>query len=279
MSKAKVNGTNLWYELSGSGELVVQIHGAGFGHQNFDPITPLMAERYQVLELDLRGYGESDRPDQAYSMKTWSDDVASLMDHLGVDKAHIHGTSMGSMVAQQFAIDHPNRMLSLILTCGACKLDHAGWLTFEVWIHILERIGTEEPTLAMLLATQGFSREYLDTRAGQEVVETIRNTVSTACTPRMFAAACRAMQAIDFIPRLPEIRVPTLVMTGLLDQMTPVDYGPSGGGSRRIAELVPNAQLVLLADAGHTHLFQQPRETVSAIFTFLDGVRQPSLAR
>ena len=194
MPRANVNGANVWYRLSGFGEPVVQIHRAGFGHQNFDPITPLMVERYLVLELDLRGYGESDRPDQAFSMKTWSDNVAGLLDHFGIEKAHIRGTSMGSMVAHQFGIDNAERMLSLILTCGACKLDHAGWLTFEVWIHILEKIGTDEPTLAMLLAVQGFSREYLDSRAGKEVVETIRSTVSPPAPPacsRPLAAPCR----------------------------------------------------------------------------------------
>jgi pimeloyl-ACP methyl ester carboxylesterase len=56
--------------MVGSGDVVVHIHGAGFGHQNFEPITPLMAQRYRVLDLDLRGYGESERPDQAFSMKT-----------------------------------------------------------------------------------------------------------------------------------------------------------------------------------------------------------------
>src|SRR5437660_918442 len=122
MATAAINGVQLWYQLVGSGDVVVQIHGAGFGHQNFEPITPLMTQRYQVLDLDLRGYGESDRPRGGYSMKVWSDDVAALLDHLGIEKAHVHGTSMGSMVAQQFAVDHHDRLRSLILSCGACKL-------------------------------------------------------------------------------------------------------------------------------------------------------------
>jgi len=274
MPTIKVHGARLWYELVGSGDIVVQIHGAGFGHQNFGPVTPLMAQRYQVLDFDLRGYGESDRPDQKYSMKVWSDDIAAMMDALGIAKAHIHGTSMGSMVAQQFAIDHGDKVNSLILTCGACKMDYAGWLTFEVWIQILEKIGIEDPTLAMLLAVEGFSRDFLDGPEGEATVENIRRTSATACSARTFAAACRAMQEIDFVADLPNIKAPALVMTGELDQMTPVDYGPKGGGSRRIAKLIPNAQLVLLPGAGHTHLFQQPRETVEVIFGFLD--RLPS---
>jgi 3-oxoadipate enol-lactonase len=110
MPAIMVNGANIWYELIGSGDVRVQIHGAGFGHRNFGPITSLVAERYRVLNFDLRGYGQSDRPEQEYSMKVWSHDVAVLMDRLGIERAHIHGTSMGSMVAQQFALDHPDRV-------------------------------------------------------------------------------------------------------------------------------------------------------------------------
>ena len=272
MTTTVVNGVRLWYQLVGSGDVVVHIHGAGFGHQNFEPITPLMARRYRVLDLDLRGYGESERADHVYSMKTWSDDVAALLDELGIQKVHLHGTSMGSMVAQRFAIDHPDKLHSLILSCGACKMDRTGWLTFEVWIRILERFGLEDDTLAMLLAQQGFTRDYLDSPDGGGVVATIQRVSSQACTPAVFVAACKAMQEIDFTPDLPRISAPTLVLTGELDQMTPVDYGATGGGSRKIADLIPDAELVLLRGAGHTHLFQQPEATTDAIFRFLDRV-------
>ena len=126
MATASVRGVNLWYDLVGRGEVVAHIHGAAFGHQNFETITPLLSPHYQILEIDLRGYGQSDRPDSGYSMKTWSDDLAALLDHLGFDRVHLHGTSMGSMVAQQFAIDHGERLNSLILSCGAAKLDAVG---------------------------------------------------------------------------------------------------------------------------------------------------------
>jgi pimeloyl-ACP methyl ester carboxylesterase len=107
---------------------------------------------------------------------------------------------------------------------------------------------------------------------GGGVVATIQRVSSQACTPAVFIAACKAMQEIDFTPDLPRISVPTLVLTGELDQMTPVDYGAAGGGSRKIADLIPNAELVLLRGAGHTHLFQQPEATTDAIFRFLDRV-------
>jgi pimeloyl-ACP methyl ester carboxylesterase len=269
MPRVQIDGAALWYEFVGDGETVVQIHGGGFGHENFAFVTPLIAEHYRVLDFDMRGYGASDRPpDSPYTMKMWSDDTVALMDALGIEKAHVHGTSMGGMVAQQFALDHPERVDALVLTCTACRMDYAGWLTFEVWIRILENIGVEDDSLAMLLALQGLTRDYLDAE-GHDVVDTIRRTVASACSPEVFAAACRAMQGIDYIDRLAEISAPTLVLTGADDEMTPVEYAPSGGGSRRIAELIPRAELQLLSNAGHTHLFQKPEESARIILDFL----------
>src|SRR5207244_5592843 len=94
----EVNGVKLWYEISGEGEPVVQIHGAGFGHFNFAPATPELAKRFKVIDYDMRGYGQSERPVQHYDMEVWADDVAGLLDALELDAAHVHGTSMGGMI-------------------------------------------------------------------------------------------------------------------------------------------------------------------------------------
>lgn len=278
MPTVAVPGARLWYRWTGEGEPVVHIHGGGLGHENFERLTPLIAERYRVLDLDLRGYGESDRPKQEYDLHVWSDDVAAALTALGVKTAHVHGTSTGGMVALQLAADHPDRLRTLTLTCTAGKLDYAGWLTFEVWVRIMESRGLEDPTLAMLLALQGFTRDFLDSPDGAEIVEVIRSASARACEPSVFIAACRALQRADFSRLLPRIAVPTLVMTGELDLMTPVDPGPSGIGARGLAERIPGAQLVLLPGASHTHLFQQPRQTADAILEFLDEAAGAPLA-
>src|ERR671914_1602567 len=74
-AKARVNGVELWYEVAGEGEPVIQIHGAGFGHFNFAPATPELAKHFKVIDYDMRGYGQSDRPVQHYDMEVWADDV------------------------------------------------------------------------------------------------------------------------------------------------------------------------------------------------------------
>ena len=93
--KARVNGVDLWYRVTGEGEPVVQIHGAGFGHFNFAPATPELAKSFRVVDFDMRGYGSSDRPLQHYDMEVWADDVAGLMDALehrdGAHPRHLDG--------------------------------------------------------------------------------------------------------------------------------------------------------------------------------------------
>ncbi len=79
-----VNGVSLWHRITGEGEPVVQIHGAGFGHFNLDPVTPAIADAgFKVVDYDQRGYGVSDKPLQHYDMEVWADDLAALMDVLG----------------------------------------------------------------------------------------------------------------------------------------------------------------------------------------------------
>ena len=85
--RVEVNGVELWYAITGDGEPVVQIHGAGFGHFNFAPSTPELAKRFRVVDYDMRGYGQSERPVQDYDMEVWADDLAGLQDALGIEAA------------------------------------------------------------------------------------------------------------------------------------------------------------------------------------------------
>ena len=119
--KARVNGVDLWYEVTGEGEPVVQIHGAGFGHFNFDPATPELSKHFKVVDYDMRGYGQSDRPMQDYDMEVWADDLAGLQDALGIEQAHVHGTSMGGMIAIVFAGKYPERTTSVVDQLRRCE--------------------------------------------------------------------------------------------------------------------------------------------------------------
>jgi pimeloyl-ACP methyl ester carboxylesterase len=191
MPDARINGVRIWYKETGEGEPVIQIHGAGFGHFNFATATPILSRTFRCIDFDMRGYGQSERPLQNYTMEVWADDVVGLMDHLGLPVAH--GTSMGGMVAQQFAAKYPERAQRLVINCSAAKLDYAGVLTFRGWIDIAERFGVGSGPLAELIAMQALSRRFLDGPNGPGAVDMIQDILAKCNRVDIFKRACQAM--------------------------------------------------------------------------------------
>src|SRR5262245_11789523 len=192
---ARVNGVDLWYEISGEGEPVVQIHGAGFGHFNFAPATPEISKHFKVVDYDMRGYGQSDRPVQHYDMEVWADDLAGLMDALELPQAHVHGTSMGGMIAIVFAGKYPERTTSVVINCAAAKLGMAGRLVFKNWIDIarMDPDGPGSRILAELIAWQALSKTFLETPEGVAAIDTIQQILRDSNRIEVFTAACQAM--------------------------------------------------------------------------------------
>ncbi len=170
MATVRVNGVDLWYEFSGEGETVVQIGGAVSGHEGYATITPGVSEHYRVLDYDHRGYGLSSRPKQRYTLKTWSADLAALMDALEIEKAHIHGGSMGSFIALDFAARYPEKTDKLLMGAGAvAKCDAMGIHMFRVWQDVASAYGAVSEQLARELLTKAFGRRLLD-EMGDEIL-------------------------------------------------------------------------------------------------------------
>ena len=194
MADAQINGARIWYEVHGEGEdHLLQIGGAGFAHENFGFVTHLMTPHFKVIEFDLRGYGLSDRPEQDYTMETWAEDVKGLLDHLGLDRVHIHGTSMGGMVALAFAGMYPDRVDGLILDCPLAKSDFMARAHWGVWKALAEAYGMGGEPLAQEIATKCLSRAFLDTPRGPETVEVIQGVLDRNCKVSVFGGACDAM--------------------------------------------------------------------------------------
>ena len=268
--RARVNGVELWYEVTGDGEPVVQIHGAGFGHFNFAPATPALAERFRVVDFDMRGYGQSDRPVQHYDMEVWADDVAGLLDALELDQAHVHGTSMGGMIAIVFAGKYPERTTSVVINCAAAKLGRSGRLIFKNWIDIatLDPDGPGSRILAELIAWQALSRSFLETPDGVAAIDTIQQILRDSNRIEVFTAACRAMCDMDLRGWLPRIEAPALVIGGDEDLMTPWDQGPEGAGQQAIADGIPHAESHVIRGSNHSTLFDNTAEHVRVVMDF-----------
>ena len=268
--KAHVNGVELWYEVTGEGEPVIQIHGAGFGHFNFAPATPRLAERFRVIDYDMRGYGQSDRPVQHYDMEVWADDAAGLLDALDVPEAHVHGTSMGGAIAIVFAGKYPERTTSVVINCAAAKLGASGRLVFKNWIDIaeLDPAGPGSRILAELIAWQALSKAFLETPEGTAAIDTIQQILRDSNRVEVFTAACRALCEMDVTGWLAKITAPALVLGGDEDLMTPWDQGPGGAGQQAIVDGIPNAEKHVIRGSNHSTLFDNTDEHVRVVMDF-----------
>lgn len=268
--KVAVNGVDLWHRVDGEGEPMVQIHGAGFGHHNFGPVSPLLARHFQVLDFDQRGYGKSDRPLQRYDMDVWADDVAGLLDALEIDRAHVHGTSMGGMVAMNFAARYPERTKTVVINSSAARVGHAGRLVFKNWADIVridpEALGSR--LLAELLGWQCFSRTYMDGPDAEEAIAAIATIMREGNEVEVFESACQAMSEMDLTPLLPRISSPALVLGGDEDIMTPWDQGAEGVGQQGIFEAIPGATKKVIEGSGHVTIFERPEQHAELVREF-----------
>ena len=120
MPTTTINGFKHFWEETGSGEAMFQLHGAHKGTNitsspGFEPLWPELSRRFRVIAPDMRSMGRSEHV-ESMPASAWVDDLLALMDHLGIQKGHVHGHSLGSRVAIRFAIEHPERTQSIILT-------------------------------------------------------------------------------------------------------------------------------------------------------------------
>jgi 3-oxoadipate enol-lactonase len=262
---AQVNGVNLWYEVSGEGEPVVQIHGAGFGHFNFAPATPELAKRFKVVDFDMRGYGKSERPVQDYDMEVWADDVAGLLDALGIGEAHVHGTSMGGMIAIAFTAKYPERTIAACADVAFAKADVYRRTLFRVWRRMAETMPWDE--FSDHVTTQAVGARFMESPEGENIFQLVRDIVGLN-DPYTVRQACLAMENMDLSELVPKISRPLLMTNGTHDILCPPDLAPSGFGARRMTELNANVTLVEFPDIGHADLVECPQDATRIVTEF-----------
>ena len=283
MPKVKVNGVQLYYEISGAGEYVLQVPGAVSGREGYGAVTPGMAEHFKVIDFDPRGYGLSDRPEQKYTFDVWAADMAGLLDALDVRCAHVHGGSMGGSLAIHYAARYPERVNGLVVSGSSAKSDHMAKYQYEVWKALARAYGTGSRELAYDQCNKAVSRAYLDGPAGGEaLVEGVMDVTKRNVNVDVFCDACNALIDMDMIPDLSRVRAPTLVMVGDEDVLTPADQGPDGAGGRFIYEHLDNArfrEFVIIPNAGHANLMDNPELSNRGVIDFLKRVESQAGVR
>ncbi len=259
MPYAKANGINLYYEIHGEGEPLVLVPGLGSDLTRWYRNLPGLAKEFRVITFDNRGAGRSDKPDEPYSMEMMADDIAGLLDELGVEKTHLLGISMGGMLSLNFAILHGDRLITLLPGCtrpGGVHniIDGAGAGALDPALMDALPIEERNRNLMPQLWSEGFIRDNPD------IVDEYVKTVSAyPATPASYRRQMTAADAHDTWDRLPEIRVPTLVVHGAEDRLIPA------GNGAIIADRIPGAELVILPGLGHG-FYSEAVDQVNAIW-------------
>src|SRR5205823_5873016 len=207
---------------------------------------------------------------QHYDMEVWADDVAALQDVLGISESHIHGTSMGGMIAIAFAGKYPERTTSVVINCAAAKLGTSGRLIFKNWIDIarMDPDGPGSRVLAELITWQALSKRFLAEQGAEALATQIQTILRDSNRIEVFTAACQAMCDMDLTPWLSRITSPALVLGGDEDLMTPWDQGPDGAGQEAIYEGIGNAEKHVIAGSNHSTVFDNTEEHNRVVIDF-----------
>ena len=271
MPKVEANGINIFYEYMGDGDPLALIGGSLFGRQNFAMVWEGLAENFKLISYDQRGYGQTDRPLQAYDLDLWADDLATLMDKLDIPRAHVMGTSAGGMIALKFAAKYPEKCIGVVSDCAFAKCDEMRKIMFRTWRHMAQSWGCS-PQFADHVLTQAVGADYLDGPNGAAIVDMVRTIVGLNSVETVIQA-CLAMENMDLREDCKKIKNPTLVITAKKDMLTPMETGPTGAGAQWVADNVPDCEIIVYEDIGHADLVECPEKTIASTIDFLQRAK------
>jgi pimeloyl-ACP methyl ester carboxylesterase len=253
------SGVKIYWEEQGVGDPLLLIMGLGYTHDMWNRTLPVVSQRYRTISFDNRGVGRSGVPPGPYPIPVMAADAAAVMDAAGVERAHVFGISMGGMIAQEFALQYPDRVRSLILGCTSHGGPEAVAAGAEVISTLMARgiMSAEDGIRAMIpfIYDPSTPRERIE-----EDLEIRRRTFPTA---EGYFAQVQGIMAFNSRSRLSQLKVPTLVMHGESDRLVPPENG------RRIAHLIDGAKLVMIPCASHIFPTDQPEVSHQAILSFL----------
>lgn len=265
-TRVTVPGARLHVERTGTGEPLLWVTGFAVGADVFGPVLPLFAPRFDCVTYDNRAAGRSSVPLLPTSMPELAADAVRVLDALGIEAAHVHGVSMGGMVAQELALRFPDRVRSLVLQ-GSSPGGPLSALTPLRGVAALgvQRLPVPMDTRRRAAVAALFSPAYVAAHP-DEVTGHLQRLGAERAGARgallhLFASAWH-----DTVARLPSLQAPTLVLHGALDALTPV------ANARLLARLLPHAELAVVEGAGHLPLLEQPEAMRDLVLAWLDRV-------
>ncbi len=261
MPYANNDKTKIYWEERGAGEPLLLIMGLGGSRREWHRLLTELSAEYRVIVFDNRGVGDNSASDEAFSIPLMASDAKAVLDAADVDAAHVLGMSMGGMIAQEFALNYPEKTRSLILAVTACGGREAVSAKPEVLL-TLQGSGVSRTPEEAFWAMAPFIYDQNTPRA--VIDEDLAVREGKFVKPENFM---RQLQAIiswqGTHSRLSNIKVPTLVLHGKNDQLIP------SANARILADQIPNAKLVELENSSHIFMTDQPAKSAAAILEFL----------
>ena len=265
---AEVNGTKLYYEVVGTGEPIIFVHGNFGDVRHWDFQLEPFSDNFKVVRYDVRGYGKSAVPDTALAYRD-CDDIAALMDFLKIEKAHICGLSMGSGIAIDFALAYPSKCISLI-PIGPWPNGWGGGefstvatdSMFTIFGTVFSLISSEGPKAATDYWWAG-DHEIKTTVVKQRTLDSLLNIGYEYSWWGFLNPSKRGYFTPPAVEVLSTINTPTLIVTA--DH----DIQACKEAAKLMYEQIPNAQLVRLSNAGHCMNMDNPEEFNRIVFDFI----------
>jgi len=252
-------GCKIYWEEEGRGDPILLIMGLGYPAIAWYRTRPVLVKEFRTILFDNRGVGRSEMPPGPYPIPLMASDALAVLDAAGVETAHVFGISMGGMIAQEFALQYPSRVWSLILGCTAAGGPMA--------------VRAEAEATQMLLARGSMTREEAARAAIPFIYDpgTTQNLIEEDMEmrrpwfphPDAYNAQLQGILAWEAYSRLSNISAPTLVLHGESDRLV------RAGNGKLIAEKIPGAKLVMIPHASHIFSTDQPEAAHQAILQFL----------
>ncbi len=260
--KTRINGVQIAYEEQGQGPAVLLIHGFPLCRQMWRPQIEVIASAgYRVIAPDLRGFGESEAPEEGYSMDQFADDLAELMDHLGIGRAVVGGMSMGGYILLNMLERHPRRIAAAAFLQTKPAADDESARNNRT--ALVEKVKAGHPeAVADTFTDLIFAPGTLQQRP--ELVRQVRQWMLDTPPASLSGALLAMRERRDYGAELAQVTVPSLVIGGAEDRIISTET------TKAFAAELPRATSCLISGAGHMANLEQPEEFNRCLLGFLE---------
>jgi pimeloyl-ACP methyl ester carboxylesterase len=269
MTRLKREDVELYYELSGHGPPVLLIQGVGVVGGCWRPQVTGLQGRFQMVLFDNRGIGQSLPCRGPVTIEAMAEDARALLDAVGWPSAHVVGHSMGGVIAQQLALNWPERVRSLSLWCTFARGKDGGRLTpWTLWMGLRTRLGSRRMRRRAFLEML-MPEEYLRAANEDELASRVGQLVGRdlAEQPSVLLKQVKALASHDCSKRLGELKsIPTMVVSAAYDPIALPRYG------RMLAEAIPGASFRLISDGAHGVTIQKAEQLNQLLAHFLESI-------